>query len=85
MPIVNYVCTNSECSSVLGKFFKKASDIKSEQVCSKCGGVAKRKLGGPAISSKMEVDNGVGSKSVEIYTNQVEMFQEHSQKGQKRE
>lgn len=84
MPRILYTCAKENCGNV-DAYIIPINKIASERQCKKCGGVAKRTLAAPASTSKIEIDNGFQSKSVEIIPNIIELNAERRKKEQRRE
>ncbi len=62
MPLLNYLCP---CNKSVSKFWRVVKEAPSRIVC-ECGLEMKKQLSAPSNSSKVVVDNGVQSKSVEV-------------------
>jgi hypothetical protein len=84
MPRILYTCTKESCKKV-DAYIIPVSKISSEKQCKSCGGVAKRTLAAPASTSKISIDNGFQTKSVEIIPNIIELNEERRKKEQRRE
>lgn len=63
MPMIRYAC---KCGHSFTKLVRSGKDAKSESICEKCAGAAKRILSSPASQSKIVVDNGLQARAVEI-------------------
>lgn len=80
MPLIRYLCTNSDCNKTTSKLYRAGPDAEKEIVCKECGGKAKRLLSSPASSSKITVDNGIQARAVEIDPNIMEINSERARK-----
>jgi len=76
MPIIVYNC---ECGKTLKKFFRKVGEIPTFAIC-ECGKYAKRGLSGPAFGSKVVMDNGAQSRSVDVCLETIKSNEENSTK-----
>ena len=84
MPRILYTCVDKKCNKV-DAYLLKVNEISSEKRCRACKGVAKRTLAAPASTSKISIDNGFQSKSVEIVPNIIELNEERRNKEKRRE
>ena len=82
MPRILYRCNN--CKKVT-PFLLDATKITPTKECGFCGSVAKRTLSAPASEFKIEIDNGVNARVVEINPDILKLNEERREKEKRRE
>lgn len=76
MPLIYYAC---KCGNTKSKFYRLGKDALSVISCD-CGAELKKQLSGPSTASKITVDNGYQSKSVEVDLQIIKSIEENSTK-----
>lgn len=77
MPLIKYLCTDSNCKNSFAVYKNSAKDIDPIHPCKKCGTPAKRVLSAPSSSSKIVIDNGQ-AKAVEVDPDIMELREDWS-------
>lgn len=73
MPMIRFVCNNSDCVNEITKIFSNAKEIPPFLDCGECGiGKLERTLAAPATKSTQFIDNGLQSRKVEVSNDLIE-------------
>lgn len=83
MPLIHYLC---ECKKTATKFFRQPKDAAAFLLCPACGKeTLKKQLSAPSNSVKINIDNGLMSRSVEVREDILQLNEERSNKDYSKE
>ena len=82
MPLIAYLC---ECKNSQIKYHRQVKDVPAFIICDKCGMNAKKCLSSPSSSSKITIDNGLMTKSIEVDPDIIAINKARSEKDYREE